>query len=586
MFLTQTTSPLMRLVSTLAISGLFLAIAVPNGLATQKKATHSSKQSQERQKKAPKQKHAPKVPRPTTKPGPATKPVGPSPSIPSANTLQTPWGTVNEPQFPSQVCSELKAVLTPNANHSIDALDRDPSRSSVDTRRIQQALDNCPEGHAVKLVTGPQGESGFLSGPLSLKSHVTLWIDSGVTLYASRNPQDYDNGEGSCGTADNKKGKGCRPLLSADKTQNSAIVGFGSIDGRGGSLLTNGPNRMKRSWWDLAHLTKSQGLIQHNPRLLEITASKDFTLYQISFLNTPNFTSMFTSSQGMTAWGIKMLAPSAEYTVANYACPEELTPNKAATASCFTPDTISNTDGFDTQNSSRILLAYSYISTGDDHVSIKASGSGPVSEDVAILHNHFYYGHGMSIGSETVAGVHHLFVDDLSVDAHNSPNSIGLRIKSDPSRGGSVSDINYSNVCLRNVHRPIILDSYYSNASGSKYPSFTNIHFNGIHNLGNSNNLNEITVFSGFSSSAARNPLDVSLNNVVYDGKQPTFSRDTLRAARLHLGPGPVSFLSSLQPFASSDVQLDTHISGNGVAPVDCRSAFVPFNSILPSAPF
>ena len=32
----------------------------------------------------------------------------------------------------------------------------------------------------------------FLTGPLTIPSGVTLLVDAGVTLYASRNPRDYD----------------------------------------------------------------------------------------------------------------------------------------------------------------------------------------------------------------------------------------------------------------------------------------------------------------------------------------------------------------------------------------------------------
>ncbi|EGH26571.1 polygalacturonase, partial [Pseudomonas amygdali pv. mori str. 301020] len=40
---------------------------------------------------------------------------------------------------------------------------------------------------------------------------------------------------------------------------------------------------------------------------------------------------------------------------------------------CFTPETVKNTDGFDPGQSNKVLLAYSYISTGDDNVAIKSS---------------------------------------------------------------------------------------------------------------------------------------------------------------------------------------------------------------------
>ncbi len=69
------------------------------------------------------------------------------------------------------------------------------------------------------------------------------------------------------------------------------------------------------------------------------------------------------------------------------------------------PDTVKNTDGFDPGQSNHVLLAYSYISTGDDHVAIKARGKMP-SYALSFLHNHFGYGHGMSIGSDIESGVH------------------------------------------------------------------------------------------------------------------------------------------------------------------------------------
>src|SRR5258708_27536951 len=62
-----------------------------------------------------------------------------------------------------------------------------PEEDKPDTAQIQEALDKCPQGQAVKL-------SGklFLAGPLQLRAGVTLLVDTGTTLYASRNPRDYD----------------------------------------------------------------------------------------------------------------------------------------------------------------------------------------------------------------------------------------------------------------------------------------------------------------------------------------------------------------------------------------------------------
>jgi polygalacturonase len=62
-----------------------------------------------------------------------------------------------------------------------------PSEAALDTTRIQSALANCTVGQSVQLVAGG-GNDGFITGPLTIKSGVTLWIDTGATLYGTRDP--------------------------------------------------------------------------------------------------------------------------------------------------------------------------------------------------------------------------------------------------------------------------------------------------------------------------------------------------------------------------------------------------------------
>src|SRR5262249_4417406 len=112
-----------------------------------------------------------------------------------------------------------------------------------------------------------------------------------------------------------------------------------------------------------------------------------------------------------------------------------------------------------------VLFAFNYVSTGDDDIVLKGSsnpspsGSGLPGIDgnrdvrsdrkwgIIIAHNHIYCGHGISIGSETNAGVRNVHVYDNSFN--NSED--GLRIKSDYARGGEVSNIYYENTCIRNA---------------------------------------------------------------------------------------------------------------------------------------
>ena len=142
----------------------------------------------------------------------------------------------------------------------------------LDTGRIQEALDKCAKGQAVEL-TGKL----FLSGPLQLRAGVALLVDRGTTLYGSRNPRDYDISAGSCGIVD-KRGHGCKALISGDRVAGAAVMGDGAIDGRGGATLTG----QKVSWWDLAQEAKVKNLNQSVPRLMQLNRCDDFTLYRIT----------------------------------------------------------------------------------------------------------------------------------------------------------------------------------------------------------------------------------------------------------------------------------------------------------------
>ena len=510
-----------------------------------------------------------------------------APAPAPASSVATQWGTVSEPSLPSSTCATLAATLTPTGG-SLDAVDANASSSQPDAARIQAAINACPSGQAVKLAVGAAGQSAFLSGPLTLKSGVTLWVDSGVTLFGSRNPADYDNGPGTCGTATASDPNACNPLILASSTVNSGIVGDGTIDGRAGSLLTSGPNAGLRTWWDVAYQSKS-GLNQQNPRMIQVTKGSGFTFHRVTVQNSPNFHIVTSGVAGVTAWGIKILSPSLVYTKSGYACASGTTPDVTTPATCFTPDTVKNTDGFDPGQSSKVLLAYSYISVGDDHVAIKAH-SGPASNNLTFAHNHFYYGHGMSIGSETDAGLSNVSVTDLSIDGYDSGNGGGLRIKSDSSRGGKVDTVSYSQICMRNVRRPLVFDPFYSSSTGSLYPNFTNIKVSGFHYLGSSKYSGGALTFAGYELNGQNNPLAITLDNVVFDARQPTFEAghnggpSALPAAtHFTLGPGAVSFSSSIAASSAKDVTV-SGASGSSTA-VDCSAAFVPLSSVLSASP-
>lgn len=336
---------------------------------------------------------------------------------------------IKEPVAPP-VCALVAAELN-DAQISLQ------QAAAPDTGRLQAAIDKCASGQAVRLVASKKN-TVFLSGALRLKPGVSLLIDGGVTLYGSRLPADFDRGTGSCGSND-EKGRGCFPLILMEKSAHAGIYGDGVIDGQGGQKMLGA----SESWWELARRAQREDKHQNVPRMIEIQQSEDIALHRIWLKNSANFHVTMTRTDGLTAWGIHI----------------------------DTPADARNTDGFDPVSSRNITLTRSYIRTGDDNVAIKAGNQG-LTENISITDNHFYSGHGMSIGSETNGGVRNILVRNLSVDGATS----GLRIKSDVSRGGLVDQVRYEQICIRNSKAPLDFDSFYGKrAQGSSIPQYQNI---------------------------------------------------------------------------------------------------------------
>ena len=328
--------------------------------------------------------------------------------------------TVTEPKIPA-ACVVLKAGLVRVGGADGIAF---ADESKPDTERLQKALDGCVRGQAVELAADG-GQAAFLTAPIEMRPGVTLLVDEGVTLYGSRVPKDYEVEPGSCGI--NAPKTGCRALISGKGAAGSGIMGDGVIDGRGGSKMIRDGKVEGKTWWDLGDDAKTQGH-QQVPRLIVMSGSDDFTLYRITLKNAGFFHVTYSGGNGFTAWGVKI----------------------------DTPQRAHNTDGIDPGSSKNITITQSFIRDGDDNIAIKG-GSGPVT-NMSVIHNHFYYGHGMSIGSETQAGVNQVRVTDLSLDGADA----GIRIKSQEAYGGLVQDVVYDDVCIRNAKEPILLDTDYS----------------------------------------------------------------------------------------------------------------------------
>lgn len=429
--------------------------------------------------------------------------------------------TVVEPHVPP-TCSVVQAHLA--APGGVLA---EQDEQKLDTDRIQRALVACTAGKAVALIADGD-RNAFLAGPLSIPAGVTLLVGKNAVLLGSRDPLVYQKRPGSCGLVDNAAEQGCRPLIAVQNAAGAAVMGEGVIDGRGYAKLLG----HDVTWWDLAEQARKGGR-QQVPRLLIADHSDDFTLYNVTLKNSANFHVVYSNGKGFTVWGLKID-----------------TPRKAR-----------NTDGVDPVSASDITITHSWISTGDDHVAIKGSGSGV--QHMSVLDNHFYFGHGMSIGSETFAGVSDLLVQRLTLDGADN----GLRIKSNIHRGGLVHAIEYKDVCIRNTGAPISVDTRYDNPGpqANRIPEFRDVHLQNVQISGGG----KIIV----DGQDAEHRSEVQFDAVHLDDptKYSFFAKDAV----LTYGPGAVNFRLQGENVTGSEA---THTPGPATdQTTPCDAQFLPF---------
>ena len=416
----------------------------------------------------------------------------------------------SEPTIPTACATVLATKTVTNGS---------PSDETLDTTAIQTAITGCPAGQAVRLATDGD-KTAFVSGGLALKTGVSLWLDTGTTLFASHNPRDFDAQAGKC--AGNGTGNSaCKHLISVTTPMDSGVVGTVTIDGRGGEPVTGGTS----TWWDLEEAYDGNLAA---PRLIQVTGGTNFVLYQVTLKNAPKFHVVIDGTTGYRVWGITINTP---------------------------PDS-PNTDGVDPSRAKNGVIAYTKISTGDDNVAVKGGGPQPV-DGLLIAHNHFGRGHGMSIGSETNGGVRNVSVCDLALDGTDN----GLRIKSDASRGGLVQGVFYTDICIRDSRHPLVFDSYYSSASGTAIPDFRDISVNNVHVLGTGG----LNTFRGWD---AAHPIGITLNNVVFDMAPTSITASYTNAV---FGPQAVT----IKPSGLGVVVTDLVTSD--AVPRVCDNAWVPF---------
>jgi polygalacturonase len=284
-----------------------------------------------------------------------------------------------------------------------------------DTAAIQAAIDACEAkgGGTVRLTAGT-----YLSGPIVLKTSITLQLDKGVTLLGSADHGDYP-------AKTEFREPGLQSLVSATNASNVTITGEGVIDGSG------------ETWWQMARAVKDAGVMGSDhprPRLVVFDHCKHVVVEGVTIQNSPMWQLVPYYSDDVIIRNIRILAPP------------------------HSP----NTDAIDPFSSSNVQIDHVFADVGDDDIAIKSGAIGSPgpdepSRDITITDCTFLHGHGLSVGSEIAGGAHNIRAERIHFEGTDN----GIRVKANRDRGNDVGPLYFHDIDMKEVKNALLISEYY-----------------------------------------------------------------------------------------------------------------------------
>ncbi len=272
------------------------------------------------------------------------------------------------------------------------------------TTAIQNAIRSAQTagGGTVELTAA---SAPYLCGPITVGNNINLQIDAGATLQLL----PYGAGMNAPGTYP-LSGSAYVNFLSITGN-NVALTGGGTIEGNGAA------------WWAAFN---ADNAIPHRPYMIRFNNANSVLVRDLTLKNSPMFHVAFGATNNVTIDNL---------TIAT-------TPNSV------------NTDGIDPAGQ-HYLIKNCYVSTGDDNICLKPQSS--LCSDITVVNCTFGTGHGVSVGGQTNSGLDGFAVINCTFNGTTN----GLRLKADPTEGGLVQNVTYSNITMTDVQFPIVFYSYY-----------------------------------------------------------------------------------------------------------------------------
>lgn len=334
---------------------------------------------------------------------------------------------------------------------------------------INKAIEACAQkGGGIVLV--PSGS--YVTGPIIMKSNINLHLAKSALVIFSSDFNQYPLVKSSFEGVDAAR---CQSPVVAENLENVAITGHGIMNGNGfywrplkkdklsdsewkkhlkeyGGVLTSD----KKMWYssekalkgyltnNIGKLTEGKTLADFEdvkdflrPHMIRISQCKNILIEDVTFENSPFWTTHLIMSEHITLKNLKVKNPWFG----------------------------TNTDALDLESCKNAFVENCTFDTGDDGICIKSGRDedgrkrGMPTKDIIINNCVVYHSHGgFVVGSEMSGGANNLFVSNCSFIG----SDIGLRFKTTRGRGGVVENVYVNNVNMKDIAAEAILfDMYY-----------------------------------------------------------------------------------------------------------------------------
>ncbi|WP_163712037.1 glycoside hydrolase family 28 protein [Mangrovibacterium lignilyticum] len=437
------------------------------------------------------------------------------------------------------------------------------------TEIINNAIQECFKAGGGQVIVPP---GIYLTGPITMASHVNLHLDAGSVILFSADLEDYDLVYSSSGNASMPS------LISGSDLEDVAITGEGVINGngdkwrpikqekrtekqwkalkkKGGEFSADGkiwfPRKGTQAAIELKKTLKTSKMTKEEwdkVRLilrsytLNVENTNNMLVEGITLMNSPHITNMLRGIDGLVMHDVKILN---EWWY-------------------------QNADGLDISRCRNVLLYNCTVNTGDDGICMKSSGKKEGQfrlENIVIKDCKVYHGHGgFVVGSNTDGGMNNIYVKNLTC----SLTDIGLRFKSDVTRGGKVTNLFIEDVYMTDLLGGAISFNlnYKDNAAipvhadESKFlaPRFDGIHFKNIYCYG----AEQACIIGGVDANL--NVKNVSFENVLLQTKKGFEAIESegvsLDNVQVMAEEGPAFLLKNTTHFSFQNMKA---IDGKGV---------------------